>query len=149
VGKKEDGMSHVSKDKSHKSENYEEKTVEDIEVEIDKLFVNLDQNNVKLDKIRKAGRLKSEMKIKEEQKPFIDHNRYIRQRIELLDKMKNAKIPYYDKIPKDSNFYKFIINKLLTTKLVTETRDKAREEKASLKDVNDKILKPTLEFAEI
>jgi hypothetical protein len=149
VGKKEDGKSHMSKDKSHKSENYEEKTVEDIEVEIDKLFVNLDQNNVKLDKIRKAGRLKSEMKIKEEQKPFIDHNRYIRQRIELLDKMKNAKIPYYDKIPKDSNFYKFIINKLLTTKLVTETRDKAREEKASLKDVNDKILNPTLEFAEI
>ena len=63
--------------------------------------------------------------------------------------MKNAKIPYYDKIPKDSNFYKFIISKLTTTKLVAEARDKAREEKASLKDVNDKILKPTLEFAEI
>lgn len=139
----------MSKEKSIKSEKYEDKTVEDIEVEIDKLFGNLDTNNAKLDKIRKAGRLKSEMKIKEEQKPFIELSRYIRQRIELLDKMKNAKIPYYDKIPKDSNFYKFIINKLITTKILTETRDKAREEKASLKDVNDKILKPTLEFAEI
>ncbi|MFO0118273.1 MAG: hypothetical protein ACK521_11900 [bacterium] len=63
--------------------------------------------------------------------------------------MKNAKIPYYDKLPKNSTFYKFIISKLLTTKLVDETKDKAREEKASLKDIKENILKPTLEYAEI
>ena len=63
--------------------------------------------------------------------------------------MKNAKIPYYDKIPKDSNFYKFILSKLLSTKLVAETKEKVREEKACLKDIKENILKPTLEFSEI
>ena len=100
-------------------------------------------------KIKRMGKHKSEYKIREEQKPFKQHNIYLRQKAKMLEELRNAKIPVHEKMPKKSNFTKFIITKLVTDKLNKETMDKLNEEKAYLKDVNDKILRPTIEYGEI
>jgi hypothetical protein len=67
----------------------------------------------------------------------------------LLQDIKDVKTPLQEKMPSSSNFTKLFISKLLTSKIVREAMERANDDKAHMKDVNEKIIKPTIEFAEI
>jgi hypothetical protein len=108
-----------------------------------------DRNLQKIDDIKRKGRLKSENKIKEEQKYYRDHNNYLKERVHLLSDIKESKIPFYEKLPKDSLFYKHHIASMASKSLKKEAGQKAIDDAHLLQEVNDRILKPVAEFGEI
>ena len=108
-----------------------------------------DRNLQKIDDIKRKGRLKSENKIKEEQKYYRDHNNYLKERVHLLSDIKESKIPFYEKLPKDSLFYKHHIASMASKSLKKEAGQKAIDDAQLLQEVNDRILKPVAEFGEI
>lgn len=55
-------------------------------------------NDDRIGKIKRHGRLKTELKLREEQKPFLLHNRYLEQKVKLLQDIHNAKMPIEDKM---------------------------------------------------
>lgn len=67
----------------------------------------------------------------------------------LLSDIKDSKIPYYEKLPKESLFYKHIVATIASKSLHKQVGQKAIEDAYLLQEVNDRILKPVAEFAEI
>jgi hypothetical protein len=108
-----------------------------------------DRNLQKIDEIKRKGRLKSEHKIREEQKFYRDHNNYLKERVNLLSDIKDSKIPFYEKLPKDSLFYKHIIASMASKSLNKQVGQKASDDAALLQEVNNRILKPDVNFSEI
>jgi len=115
------------------------KTVEEVEAEIDKCLAIHESNIRKIERIKKNGKLKSDTKIREEQLPLKQQNIYLRERVELLAQIKEEKIPFYEKLPKDSTFYKHYMNLLVTRAIDKSAVDKLDEDKTVLKEVNEKI----------
>jgi hypothetical protein len=59
-----------------------------------------------------------------------------------LDKIRDSKIPFYEKLPKDSSFYKHYMHLLYTRKIDQVADTTAKEDRYLLRDVGDKITKP-------
>ena len=90
-----------------------------------------DRNLQKIEDIKRKGRLKSENKIKEEQKYYRDHNNYLKERVHLLSDIKESKIPFYEKLPKDSLFYKHHIASMASKSLKKEAGQKKKSQKCT------------------
>ena len=113
-GDKDETRSVKSKgdQKSHKSvDPYEDKTVEEIELEMEKHRRKIDDNNNKMNHMRN-DKLKSKMNISKEIAPMRQENVMLRDLVIKLDKIRDDKIPYYEKLPKDSVFYRHKISSM-------------------------------------
>jgi|688.fasta_scaffold156816_3 hypothetical protein len=96
--------------KSHKSvDPYEDKTVEEIEVDMEKHRRKIEDNNNKMN-IMRNDKLKSKMNINKEIAPLRQENAMLRELVIKLDKIRDDKIPYYEKLPHDSIFYRHKIS---------------------------------------
>ena len=76
-----------------------------------KLVDSYNFNKIKIDKIR-GDRNKSQHKQKEESKKFMDHIKYLRAKMPLLQQIKDIKTPIQEKLPAMSNFTKLFISRL-------------------------------------
>lgn len=57
----------------------------------------------------------------------------------LLEQIKDSKIPFYEKLPKDSQFYRHYMNCMQTTKLGEAANDQVKLDQQIMHDVNDEI----------
>lgn len=126
---------------------YKAKQREEIDAEMSKCIDSYNFNKAKIDKIR-GDRNKSVHKQKEESKKFNEHIKYLRAKMPLLQEIKDFKTPIQEKLPTMSNFTKLFISRL-KLKRIRDAVDEAKNEHPQIKDVNETILKPTIEFAEI
>lgn len=136
----DDAKSVKSRDvKSHKSvDPYEDKTVEEIEVEMEKHRRKIEDNNNKINHM-KNDKLKSKMNINKETQPLREEIKMLRDLVIKLDKIREDKIPYYEKLPKDCVFYRHKISSMFTTKINVAAFETAKDEKNLLKEVGEVI----------
>ena len=60
-------------------------------------------------------------------------------RIEMLLKIKDVKIPFYDKLPKDNQFYKFYMQNLRLAKMRDVTQGKIDEDRMMFDNAGIKL----------
>jgi hypothetical protein len=124
---------------SHKSvDPYESKTVEEIEVEMDKLRDKVERLDIVIAKL-KENKLKSKNTISKEIQPLRIELKAARDLVERLAVLREEKIPFYEKLPKDSVFYKHYISNLFTGKIYQTTVETAKNEENLLKEVGENI----------
>lgn len=58
-----------------------------------------------------------------------------------LDRVRDDKIPFYDKLPKESNFYKHYVSNLASTKFGQATVETVKNEENMLREVGESIQK--------
>ena len=83
-----------------------------------------------------------------EKAPIKEHIEIIQARVVMLYQIKDYKIPYYEKLPKDNQFYKHLMQNLNYTRMRDAATSKANEDKnmfnnASLKMKEEKDLAET------
>jgi len=124
---------------SHKSvDPYESKTVEEIEVEMDKLRDKVERLDIQINKL-KDNKLKSKNTIAKEIQPLRAELKASRDLVERLAILREEKIPFYEKLPKDSIFYKHYVSNLFTGKIHQTTVETAKTEENLLKEVGENI----------
>lgn len=117
---------------------YEDKTVEEIELDMDKHRRKIEENNNKMIRMRN-DKLKSTMNINKECLPFKQENAMLRDLVIKLDKIRDDKIPYYEKLPHDSVFYRHKISYMQSNKITVAAIETAKDEKNLLKEVGELI----------
>ena len=122
-------------------EQYEAKTVEEIELEMDKAR---DQLSFNMDKIneykRKSGNM-TKTALMKELKPLMDQNKELVKLVRDLDRIRDSKIPDHEKLPKESNFYKHYVSNLYTNKFGQTTCETVKHEETTLREVAESIQK--------
>lgn len=123
--------------KTNKSENYEDMTVEQIDEMIDKAEKEIQV----LDRQKKTLRNKSikNGKIKKELKTIEDQLRTMRLKCERWAVIKDSKIPFWEKLPKDSQFYKHFMNIRFATEIVDAADRQATEDRELMQKVKEKV----------
>jgi hypothetical protein len=91
--------------KSKQEENYEEMEIEELDVFIEKAGREIDLNLDLKRRILKHKMLTKKIKHKK-LKPIELQLSELRQYVSKLEIIKDSKIPFYEKLPKDSVFYK-------------------------------------------
>ena len=77
--------------------------------------------------------------MKKEAAPFLEEIKALRDRIILLVRIKDFKIPFYEKLPKDNQFYKHFMQNLNFKKMKDAAEMKANEDKEMFKEASGKI----------
>lgn len=110
-------------------EDYEEMSVEEIDVLLEKAQREVDIKVMEKRKIN-SNKLWTD-NTKKKKKVVIDTEiNILREKIRKLDIIRDSKIPFYEKIPKDSPFYKHYISVLYQARLVEATSKKVLEDRS-------------------
>jgi hypothetical protein len=112
-------------------------TVEQIDEMIDKAEKEIQV----LDRQKKTLRNKSikNGKIKKELKTIEDQLRTMRLKCERWAVIKDSKIPFWEKLPKDSQFYKHFMNIRFATEIVDAADRQATEDRELMQKVKEKV----------
>jgi len=71
--------------------------------------------------------------------PFEESNKFLRYRIAFLLQLKDSKIPFYEKIPKQHNFYTHYIQSLKAQRMLQAANDKMEEDRMKFNEASEKI----------
>ena len=104
--------------KSKAEEDFDSMSIEEIDVLIEKAEREIEVNKELRRKVLKHKMMTKKMKHKKA-RPFEDAIKELKERVQKLEIIKDGKIPFYEKLPKDSSFYKHYMN-LLSNKRITE-----------------------------
>lgn len=109
--------------KSKASENFEEMELEELEGLIRQAEDQMNDCNKQKLKMSKSNKSDFGTQKAKEQKlaPLEEEIKFWRHRIIMLYQIKNYKIPFYEKLPKDSQFYRHLITLLSYNKMKEST----------------------------
>ena len=124
--------------KSKHEEDFENMEIEEVEILIENAEREMKQA---ADAKRKITRGKQGTAKAKEAKlaPFEMALTHLRNRITMLLRIKDAKIPFYDKLPKDNQFYKHFMQNLGYQRMKDSAMMKAEEDKMLFRDATEKI----------
>jgi len=129
-------LSHAT---SKKKENpFADKTIEEIEVEMERARDRIDRNNTLIAKLR-SNTLRSTKDKEKEVIPLRDEVRDLTQLVKQLDKLIDEKTPFWEKLPKDTVFYKHLMSNMYTAKIDSTTKETATIEKCNLFEAAEDI----------
>jgi hypothetical protein len=117
-----------------KVENFEEMSIEEVDALIMKVQNEIAQALDIKKRILKHKMMTKKSKNKKLQ-PVEQELAVMRQRLAMLDQIKDAKIPFYEKLPKDSPFYKHYMSLLYSSKINNVMASKIAEDRNFLMDV--------------
>lgn len=130
--------------KSHKTTSeadpYEHKTVDDVIAEMDRCNDQIERLFMRIKQIS-DNKLKSKGTVKKEKQPLLEEIAMLREKVAYLDKVRDNKIPFYEKLNKDSNFYKHFISNMYTNRFRQTTAETIKNEEQMLHEVAEIIPK--------
>lgn len=112
---------------------YIDKTIEEIEVDMDRAREKIERNTLLMAKARN-NTLRSKKAIEKEILPLRDEIRELTSLVKILDKLIDEKTPYWEKLPKDTVFYKHLMSNMYTTKINTTAKETAQIDKSNLNE---------------
>ena len=91
---------------------------------MDRAREKIDRNTIIIAKLYKDT-LRSKKAIQKEVQPLRDEIKELTNLVKMLDKLIDDKTPFWEKLPKESIFYKHFMSNMYTTKIDTTTRETA------------------------
>lgn len=124
--------------KSRAEEDFESMEIEEVEALIEKADRELKMGE---DAKKKIMRQKGQTKKAQDAKlqPIEEGLVMLRARITMLLQIKDAKIPFFEKLPKDNQFYKHYIQSLNFNRMKEAAKDKAEEDKVLFEGAVEKL----------
>ena len=117
---------------------YIDKTIEEIEVDMDRAREKIERNTLLMAKARN-NTLRSKKAIEKEILPLRDEIRELTALVKMLDKLIDEKTPYWEKLPKETVFYKHLMSNMYTTKINTTAKETAQIDNSNLKEAAEEV----------
>lgn len=124
--------------RTNKSENYDDKTVQ----ELDEMIEQAEKEIQVLDKQRrilKSSKLTNNKAKQQKLKPIDEQLRVLRVKCEKWAMIKDSKIPFWEKLPKDSQFYKHYMNLKFARDINEAAAAQANEDRELMQKVKEKV----------
>ena len=116
-------------------------SIEEIDVLIEKAEREMEREEIEK-RIIQANKVKTKKQKQKQIAPIQQRIQEIREQIVKLQAIKDSKIPFYEKLPKDSTFYKHYMSVLYQTRLHDATSKKVLEDRAMLVNAAAAIPEP-------
>ena len=117
-------------------------SIEEIDVLIEKAEREMEKEEMEK-RIIQSNKVKTKKQKQKQIAPIQQRIQEIREHIMKLQAIKDSKIPFYEKLPKDSAFYKHYMSVLYQTRLHDATSKKVLEDRAMLVNAAAAIPEPT------
>lgn len=105
---------------------------------MDRAREKIDRNTIIIAKLYKDT-LRSKKAIQKEVQPLRDEIKELTNLVKMLDKLIDDKTPFWEKLPKESIFYKHFMSNMYTTKIDTTTRETAYVDKSKLREASEEV----------
>ena len=115
--------------------------IEEIDVLIEKAEREMEREEMEK-RIIQSNKVKTKKQKIKQIAPIQQRIQEIREHIQKLQGIKDSKIPFYEKLPKDSNFYKHYMSVLYQTRLHDATSKKVLEDRTMLVNAAATIPEP-------
>ena len=106
------------------------------------------QKEIKRNEMKEMGRATTKTmkdaakkKAQKANQPLIDACNQIKYNIQELQEVQEAKIPIQDKLPKDSIYYKHLMQKTFNDKIAEQARQQIQSDKMLMENIKDEIKK--------
>ena len=128
--------------KSKAETDWEEMDIDEIDIRIEEqeIAVAKEQRQLNIIMSDKYQKTKTGKQIQEESKPLKANIHFRIKYIAMLYEVKDVKIPFYEKLPKDHMFYKHLMTAMGFKRMKNAANDKAEENKILFEDAREKLL---------
>jgi hypothetical protein len=135
---KRTGYSQTKSRTSKHEEDWDSMDITEIDVLIETQEKEMEQANAEIRKIRRNKTIPANQK-EAKCEPYEDVLKQIRMKIMFLIQLKDSKIPFYDKLPKQNVFYTHYMEGLKVNRMQEVAKDKAEEDRMKFDEASFKI----------
>ena len=120
------------------NENYEDMNIDELDVLIEEGEGEMQRARQEIAKIRRNKTIPAKQK-QDKMEPFEEELKKLRYRVAYFVTLKDSKIPFYEKLPKQNEFYKHYMEQMRHKRVIEAAQVKASDDKAMFENASSKI----------
>ena len=126
--------------KSKAETDWEEMDIDEVDIRIEEQETAIAKEQRQLNIVKFNKNKKTAKQVEEEAKPLEANLKFRIKFIAMLYEVKDYKIPFYEKLPKDHMFYKHLMTNMSFKRMKNAATEKAEENKVLFEDAGEKLL---------